>query len=71
MPLPELRMAGKEELAAQASGKLPEKLLPLRAMIVSFGSAFAPPHGAGRVPFSVLSVSVISLQGNLAISVIR
>lgn len=63
MPLPELRMAGNDELAAQASGKLPEKLLLLRAMIVSLGSALAPPHVDGRLPPKVLSVSVNSLHG--------
>lgn len=56
-------MAGNDELAAQASGKLPEKLLPLRAMIVSLGSALAPPHVDGRLPPKVLSVSVNSLHG--------
>lgn len=66
MPLPEERMEGKDELAAQASGKLPLMLLSLSAIMVSLGNAAAPPHAAGRVPPSALSVSVNSLRSAAA-----
>lgn len=62
MPLPEFRMLGNAVLAAQDSGKLPEKLLLLSAMMVSLENGFTPPHSAGRAPSRLLSVSVSSLQ---------
>ena len=55
-------MEGKDELAAHAAGKLPVRLLPLSAMIASFGNALACPQVSGRAPCSALSVSVINLR---------
>ena len=61
-PLPELRMLGKAEPEAQASGKVPLILLLSSAAIASFGSAPFWPHAVGSVPLIWLPASVSSLQ---------